>query len=130
MSIEHNEKWFWAWLIQMTVAKDCLDNQQAEVEVWKNLIVLRAGTPEQALSKAFEIGKNEQGDCRGSLRLHGKPAVTKFLGVEDIGLIHEEFSDGSEILWQLRKCQQKTARRLSKSKENLLAVLKKEMRQS
>ena len=127
MSIEHDKKWFWAWLVQMTVAKDCLENQQAKVEVWKNLIVLRADTAEGALSKAFEIGKNEQGDCRGSLRLHGKPAVTKFLGVEDMGLIHEDLNDGAEILWQLRKCHQKTARSLSRSKEILLENLKREM---
>ena len=120
-------KWFWVWLVQMTVPKESQKNLNANVEVWKNLIIIQAANGEDALTKALKKGSEEEGDCDDTLRLNGKPATTEFLGVEDIGLIHDELEDGAEILWRLRKCRQTSARKLVKSKKTLLADLRKEL---
>ena len=126
MRSKPNGSWFWAWLIEMTVPKLSIDDPKARVEVWKNLVILRAVNAEEALSKAFKMGALDEGDCRGTLRLNGKPATTKFLGVGGIGLIHEDLEDGAEILWQLKKCRQDTAEAMVISKRDLLARLRKE----
>jgi hypothetical protein len=120
-------KWFWAWLIQMTVAKSQVSNLSTDAEVWKNLVLIRAKDADEAFEKALKMGKAESGDCRGTLRLNGKPAVTQFLGVADMGLIYDNLDDGAEILWQLKKCSQKTAWSLVGSKNTLLSRLKKEV---
>jgi hypothetical protein len=59
--------------------------------------------------------------------LHGKPAVTKFLGVADMGIVHNELEDGVEILWRLRKCKQKTARALAVPKSKIMLRLKRDL---
>ena len=127
MSSESKEQWFWAWLVEMTIANTKLTNPRARVEVWMNLIILRASDEEQAWAKAWRVGKAEEGDCRGTLRLNGKPAITKFVGIHDIGVIHDGVTDGAEILWQLRRSSQRVARATAKSKRNALSDLKKEL---
>jgi hypothetical protein len=117
------KKWFWAWLILMTVAKSQLQKKSAQTEVWKNLVIIQAKDADEAFEKACKIGRSESGDCRGSLRLANKPAIAKFLGVADMGLIYDELADGAEILWRLRRCSQKTARSFVTSKADLLSQL-------
>jgi hypothetical protein len=97
-------------------------------EVWKNLVLVQAKDANEAFEKASKIGKSESGDCRGTLRLNKKPAVTQFLGVSDMGLVYDDLGDGAEILWQLRKCSQRTVRSLATSKKHLLSRLKKDLR--
>ena len=128
MSFESTGHWFWAWLIQMTIPKDKLKNPRAKVEVWMNLIIVHAPDEQQAWTKAWRVGKAEEGDARGTLRLYGKPAITKFVGIQDMGLIHDDLADGTEILWQLRRYTQKVARSIPKSKRELLRNLKKELK--
>ncbi len=120
-------KWFWAWLVQMTIPKDRGGNTRAMVEVWQNLVVLTAFDEKEAWSKAWQLGKAEEGDSQGSLRLNGKPATTEVLGIEDIGLMHDTLDDGAEVLWRLKRCTQGSARSLVKSKKELLAAVKKEL---
>ncbi len=127
MTAKRRERWFWAWLVQLTVAKAELTDPNAQVEVWENLVVLRAIDPKAAIEKAIQVGKSEAGDCRGTLRLNGRPAVTKCLGISDIGVIHDELADGAEILWKLKKCRQRTAMKFSKRKAELLSRLKEEV---
>jgi hypothetical protein len=111
----------------MTVAKNKPQNHRAKVEIWENLVVVSGDNNAEAVSKALKLGASEQGDCGGTLRLYGKPAITKFLGIQDMGLIHEELRDGAEILWRLRTCYEKSARKLIKSKLRVLADLDKEV---
>jgi hypothetical protein len=127
MSSDTEEHWFWAWLVEMTVAKTKLKNPRAKVEVVMNLIVVRAADEKQAWRKAWRVGKAEEGDDRGTLRLYGKPAITKFVGIQDIGLVHDDLADGTEVLWQLRRHTQKVARAIPKSRHELLRNLKKEL---
>jgi len=96
----------------------------AQTEVWDNLVLIRAKGANEALRKALKIGKAASGDCRGTLRLYGRPATTQFLGIADIGLIHDDLTDGAEILWELKRCSQKKARSLAASRNELLRRLK------
>jgi hypothetical protein len=127
MQKEPQNRWFWAWLVEMTLPKKDWNKPRALGEVWRNLIIIRATNVRQAVSKALKLGAQVEGDCDGTLRINGKPALTKFLGVEDIGLVHEDLDDGSEILWQLRKCRTETARRLVKRPTDLISSVENEL---
>jgi len=124
---KREKHWFWVWLVQMTVAKKDLKNSKALGEVWENLKLIRAIHERQAYNKAMKIGRSEAGDCDGSLTLWGRPAMAKFLGVSDMGLIDDELEDGVEILWRLKRYRQFTARKLIPRKEKLLTDARKEL---
>jgi hypothetical protein len=119
--------WFWAWTVYGTVHKDRANDPNAPCEVWQNLIILYAATAVSALRKAEKIGQSEAGDSRGSLRLNGKPAICKFMGVASLGLIHDTLEDGAEITWQMKKCKQSTALKLPKARARLLSEANKEL---
>ena len=118
--------WFWAWTVLATVHKDRRRDPNARCEVWENLIILHARTPREALRKAEKIGRSDAGDDRGSLRLDGKPAVCKFMGVASVGLIHDDLIDGAEITWRLKRCKQSAATKSLKSRATLIAEAEKE----
>lgn len=103
------------------------DKPTGRGELWRNLIIVRATTARQAVAKALRVGAEAEGDCRGTLRINGKPGLTKFFGVEAMGVIHENLEDGSEILWQLRECRQETARRLVKRRADLISSIESEL---
>ena len=119
---------FWAWKVLTTTQKEKLGDPKARCEVWENLIILHARTPREALGKAEKIGRAEAGDCRGSLRLNGKPATTNFMGVASLGLIHDGLVDGAEITWRLKRCMQSAATKSLKSRATIIAEAEKEFR--
>jgi Domain of unknown function (DUF4288) len=118
--------WFWAWTVLATTQKDKLGDPKARCEVWENLIILHARTPREALRKAEKVGRADAGDCRGTLRLDGKPALCKFLGVASLGLIHDGLIDGAEITWRLRRCSQSAATKSLTSRATIIAKAEKE----
>jgi hypothetical protein len=118
--------WFWAWTVLGTVPKRRKNDPTAPCEVWQNLVILHAASPDEALRKAEKIGRSGAGDSRGSLRLDGEPAVCKFMGIASLGLIHDPLEDGAEITWDLKRCKQSTALKLPKTRIGLLAAAKKE----
>ena len=120
--------WFWVWNILVTSRKDVDRDTENLSEVWKNLIIVSANNAEEAIRKATDIGKNEEGDSSGTLRLDGFPAFTKYIGIEDMGLIHDDLSDGAEILWRLERCKT-NALPAPKPFDNLILELKKELDQ-
>ena len=120
--------WFWAWTVLSTVHKDKQRDPEARCEVWENLIILHATTPREAIQKAERIGRAEAGDCNGSLRLDGKPATCKLIGVASLGLIHDGLVDGAEITWRLKRCKQSTLAKSLKSRATLVAEAEKEFR--
>jgi hypothetical protein len=119
--------WFWAWTVVSTVHKGRKKDPNALCEVWQNLIIIQASDEREALRKAEKVGRADASDCLGSLRLDGKPAVCKFMGVASLGLIHDPLEDGAEITWNLKRCKQATALKLPKPKARLLAGAKKEL---
>lgn len=120
-------KWFWAWIIEMTQQKSDVEDEDSKVEVWKNLVIVKASTAEEAILSAEEIGRFESGDCDGTLRLDGKPAVTEFVGLGGIGLIHEDFAHGAEIMWEMHRGNKKSVESLVKDRSSLLENLKAEL---
>jgi hypothetical protein len=126
MATRRKKYWFWVWTLLGTVHKHRQGDPTTPCEVWKNLIIVNAYTEMEALRKAKAIGKSEAGDCRGSLRLNGKPAICKFLGVAGMGLVHDELGDGAEIIWQLKKCTHREAISLAKDEAVLLSQAKRE----
>jgi len=126
MAKERAKFWFWAWTVLGTVPKDRKNDPAAPCEVWQNLIILHAASPDEALGKAEKIGRSSARDTRGSLRLDGEPAVCKFVGIASLGLIHDPLEDGAEITWNLKRCKQSAALKLPKTRATLLARAKKE----
>jgi uncharacterized protein DUF4288 len=127
MAKSRAKHWFWTWTILATVHKHRQHSPNAPCEVWENLIILHAHTPREALRKAEKIGRAEAGDCRGSLRLDGKPAVCKFIGVASLGLVHDGLVDGAEITWRLRRCKQSAAKKLPKRRATLIKEANQEL---
>jgi hypothetical protein len=119
--------WFWAWLVQATIAKEDLSSENAACEAWENLVIINADDEVEAYTKALEIGKTYDGDCQGTLRLDGRPATAQFLGVKTMGVIHEDLEDGAEITYDVMRCSHAEARRLVRLKEILLPLVKKEL---
>jgi hypothetical protein len=126
MPSRRRKYWFWVCTLLGTVHKHRRQDPKTICEVWENLIIVSGYTEKEALRKAKTIGKSQSGDCRGSLRLDGKPAICKFLGIADMGLIHDELGDGAEIIWELKRCTQRKAMSLAKSEALLLSRAKKE----
>lgn len=120
-------RWFWAWTLLMTSKKKDSAKPRAMAEVWKNLIVVRALTAEEAWDNACAIAKRSEGDDDGGLTLWGSPATTEFLGISDFGVVHDQLGDGAEILWQQRRCSRKTARTLARKKAQVCAEVAAEL---
>jgi hypothetical protein len=127
-ALKERKYWFWARLIEMTVQKDHIADPNATCEVWKNLVLLEATGEVEAISKAMSRGKAEEGDCEGTLMLGGEPATTVFVGVENMGVIHDPLEDGAEILWELEKCHVSEVTSIVRRRSALLRSLKKELR--
>jgi hypothetical protein len=118
--------WFWAWIVLGTIRKDNLHNPKARCEIWENLVIIRGTNPKEAFHKAEKLGKQSSGDSRGTLRLFGKPARQMFLGIQNIGVIHEPLKDGAEITWNLKRLALAKARKLARPKTRLLRELSRE----
>ena len=119
--------WFYAWILLGTVRKKDQKNTKGRCEVWENLVLIKAVDARQALSKAEKLGKADSGDSRGTLTLDGKPARQIFLGLSNIGLVHEKISDGAEITWRLKRTSWGKAKLLARNREILLKELVREL---
>ncbi len=121
-----NTFWFWAQIVLGTIRKSSRGSSKARCEVWGNLVIIRARSPKEALSKAERISKESAGDSRGTLTLFGKPAEQFFLGVRSICVIHDKLEDGAEITWSLKHMTFSKAKRLVRPKVSLLRELSRE----
>jgi hypothetical protein len=123
--------WFWAWLTQITLPKGRLRHAQQKGEVWRNLVLVSGRTEKEAIRKAEKIGAGLEGDSRGSLTLDGQPAMTKFVGIEDMGLVHDliydELSDGVEILFTEKRTSIALARKRVRGSKAIETSLAKEL---
>jgi hypothetical protein len=123
-SVVGESRWFWVTILLMTVHKEKSKRPEAMTEVFENLHLIRTSSAEAALSRADEIGREGAGDSRGTLRLHGQPAITVYLGLSDAGEVYEKrLEDGVEILWRLVHCRQTTAKKLVKKRSALIKKL-------
>jgi len=119
--------WFYAWILLGAVRKKDQINPKGRCEVWESLVLIKAAGAKQALLKAEKLGKVQSGDSRGTLTLDGKPARQIFLGLSNIGLVHEKISDGAEILWRIRRTHWGEAKLLARNRKILLKELAQEL---
>jgi hypothetical protein len=116
-------KWFWARLVVAAIQKRSRTTRNPRVEVMLNLILLKARSAQEAIQKAKYWGRAEAGDDDGSLTLRGKPARRVFLGIQNIGLLHDGVEDGAEVLWDHRECTLTKAKEMVRPKSRLQAGL-------
>jgi hypothetical protein len=119
--------WFWVFIRLITIPKKASFSGSVFGEVWDNLVIIEASSPKQASEKADKIGKASAGDDDGSLTLNRKKAVCKYLGVVDMGLIHEEIADGCEIFFQISRRNLQKAKLGIKDRRMLLMRVDKEL---
>lgn len=128
MAASSRNLWYWAWLVQMTVAKG-RRQARAGSQVWRNLVLIQARNGREALSKAEALGRSASGDANGTLLLKGRPAKSVFLGIADAGLVDYQLGDGVEVMFQLAEEKRPMTRRLARPRPALLARLTHETRQ-
>lgn len=127
MAAQQRNLWYWAWLVQRTVAKGARQGT-AGGQVWRNLVLVQARSGREALSKAEALGRSAAGDADGTLVLNGRPAKSVFMGIADAGLVDYQLADGVEVMFQVSE-EKKTARKLARPRPALLARLMHETRQ-
>jgi hypothetical protein len=119
--------WFWVWIVVMTAQKERWKSRNPKGEVWRNLVLVSGSDAAEAVTKAMELGSQENDDSRGTLRLDGKPARAEFVGIEDMGLVHDGLGDGREILFSSNREFLKTTKKRITAEARLLARLQKEI---
>jgi hypothetical protein len=72
-------------------------SEQKRFPVFENIFLVRAGSWHEASAKAAKLGRQEEGDADGSLRLWGKPAECRFVGVRQVVECDERPRDGTEV---------------------------------
>lgn len=129
MAAQQRNLWYWAWLVQLTVAKNGRQSGSSGTQVWRNLVLIQARSGAEALRKAEAIGRSSQGDADGTLLLEGRPAKAVFLGIADAGLVDYRLGDGVEVMFQLGEESARVARRMAQPRQALLTRLAHETRQ-
>jgi hypothetical protein len=89
--------WYAAHLILYVKRKN---GPQRRYPVWKNIVLVKAATDEEAFAKAEARGKEEEGDDDGTFRWGGKPAQWVFAGVRKLTLCEDPErrpDDGTEV---------------------------------
>jgi hypothetical protein len=75
------------------------DPTEDEIEVWENLILIKAESPEEAYQKAMKHGVDSEDD----VGVNGRKGRLKFKGLKDLVLIYDDLEDGAEIEWHQSK---------------------------
>jgi hypothetical protein len=90
---------------------------QDEYQVWENLILINAQSPEEAYQKAIKHGF----DSEGEVTIDGRKGRSKFKGLKTLVPVYEDIEDGAEIEWLEYVVEKDKLDSLVKSKENLPA---------
>jgi hypothetical protein len=89
--------WYAAHLVLYVKLKE---HRQDRFPVWENIVLIRAGSEEEAIAKAEQRGREEEGDDEGTFRWGGKPAQWVFAGVRKLTACQgadKRPADGTEI---------------------------------
>jgi len=73
--------WYAASIVTYVKFKD---GRQSTYPVYENVVLIEAGSPPEALTKAELIGRAEEGDADGSMHWEDRPAEIVFAGVRKI----------------------------------------------
>lgn len=90
---------------------------QDEYQVWENLILINAQSPEEAYQKALKHGFDSEGD----VTIDGQKGRSKFKGLKTLVPVYEDIEDGAEIEWIEYVVEKDELESLVKLKENLPA---------
>ena len=118
--------WFWAWLVIVTF-KIGSKRGNPKCLVWENLIIVSGENGKDAYAKAMEIGCQQESQQNDTVRLDGKSARTKFLGIADMGFVHDHFEDGGELYYKEARSFLSTARGKVASKKRIVGQLTREL---
>jgi hypothetical protein len=80
------------------------DGPQDRFQVYENVFLVQAETPDEAWAKAREFARRDEGDDRGSLRVGGRPARRVFGSIRKVmSVAHEgpagQLGDGDEVTY-------------------------------
>jgi hypothetical protein len=83
---------------------ELIDGPQDEYQVYENVFLIKAEMPEEALAKANELARREEGDDDGSLRVGDRPARRVFGCIRKlVSVSHErldgQIGDGDEVTY-------------------------------
>ena len=91
--------WYAAHIILYVEKKQ---QPQDHFPVWENIVLIEAGTADEAFDKAEVVGRGDEGDDDGSFRWEGEPARWVFAGVRKLTTCENEESrpgDGTELTY-------------------------------
>jgi hypothetical protein len=110
--IPSGAEWYIAELVEEITVQGESDNV-----VHINLVLVNARSPEQAYSKALELGRDGEDSYMNPA---GATVNIKFQGLRDLNVLHEGLSDGAEILFEERiGLSQDSLKSLLRPKEDL-----------
>jgi hypothetical protein len=90
--IPSNAKWYIAEIVlEITV------DQDPRNVVHKNLMLIRADSPDEAYEKALQVGREEEYSDKNPA---GKLVQVEFRGLSELIVVHGELEDGSELLFE------------------------------
>ena len=90
-------RWYTAHLVMFLKYKE---HPQDCFTLWENVVLIQADTAEEAWEKAERRGREDEGDCDGTLTCDEKPAEWVLAGVRQIVLSvdpEERPGDGTEV---------------------------------
>ena len=70
------------------------DGPQDNFQVYENVFIVQAGSPDEARTKARDLARREEGDCNGSLRAGDRPARMVFGSIRQVVAVSHERADG------------------------------------
>src|SRR6266700_2614133 len=89
--------WYAAHIVMYVKLKDTTGGKSP---VWENIVLIKADSEEEAIAKATQRGKAEEGDDDGTFRWGGKRAQWLFAGVRKLTLCEDPEKrpgDGAEV---------------------------------
>jgi len=84
------------WYIAELVEEITVEDDPRNV-VHKNLVLIRAGSPEGAYDKALSLGREAETSYENPA---GKHVRFTFRGLSELNVIHDELDDGAELLYE------------------------------
>lgn len=108
-------KWYVAHEILSLEPDQPLEDER--LEVWENLILIRANGPEEAYLKAIAHGYANESE----ILIGGNKGKVRFKGLRQLFLVYDELEDGAELEWHGMELTQEQIDGILKRKEDLHA---------
>ncbi len=86
------------WYLAEIVEEIGIDGERDNI-LHTNMVLVRADSPEQAYDRAVELGK--EGEITYS-NPDGKLVRTRYRGLRDLNVIHDELEHGAELIYSRR----------------------------